>query len=513
MANTKIMNAIKMLIAMLIPCAAVSLFLIVGEGHHAVWEVMPSMNDEDFYYNQVKSVLQYGHPLGYYGYDGSHAVLGNFGAHGWFILLPHIFFSFCMGGLNFCTFAVVNLVMYAIAMMVYVLLYKPRMQDVLWGGLVFFAPMLVFYSATAMMEGELYFWAILSAVLMGKLATAKHPYSQKDVVFALLCITLASLCKVTWSILFFPFFLIIFSTKIRAIFNVLISAMSTVTAASIAYMIYRTFAAEYFPASYFIDRYVIIFQTSGINVRVIKKLFIAFVENVISTFGVYDVMWIEISKWFILIVLILSLIYLWSGNKHSYIPIVILSGFIVGVVGLYSKDEFAIRTLSPAAVFSMMYMVLNPGEKRYIKSAIRGALVFIMVSTLVVQIRYGFEDRYWYSDMDEQKYQEIENRLSVIEIEKDTDPWNNTVAVLIGDYAMLYPNRIVELFLPAGTGINYYSNLPGDMSDFKPKYILVRNDTSEGIEAIAYLEKNDFEVLISDIRGVTLLMADGILHK
>lgn len=39
-------------------------------------------NDEVSWYNQVAAVVEYGKPLGYYGYNGSYAKIGTFGPWG-----------------------------------------------------------------------------------------------------------------------------------------------------------------------------------------------------------------------------------------------------------------------------------------------------------------------------------------------------------------------------------------------------------------------------------------------
>ena len=84
-------------IALFFPVAISSLYLLLERNHQSLFSIMPAWNDEDFYYNQIKSMLEYGRPLGYYGYNGSHAPVGTFGAHGWFILLPYVVFCKIFG--------------------------------------------------------------------------------------------------------------------------------------------------------------------------------------------------------------------------------------------------------------------------------------------------------------------------------------------------------------------------------------------------------------------------------
>lgn len=44
--------------------------------------LQPVWNDEIGWYNQVAAVIEYGKPLGYYGYNGTHAQIGTWGAWG-----------------------------------------------------------------------------------------------------------------------------------------------------------------------------------------------------------------------------------------------------------------------------------------------------------------------------------------------------------------------------------------------------------------------------------------------
>ena len=99
-------------------------FIFLRLSNHWLGQVIPTWNDEDFYYKQVEAVLKYGRPLGYYGYQGSHAHIGTFGAHGFFILTPYVLFS-ALFGLNYYTIALVNNVLLAVAIFLAIVLLKP----------------------------------------------------------------------------------------------------------------------------------------------------------------------------------------------------------------------------------------------------------------------------------------------------------------------------------------------------------------------------------------------------
>ena len=99
-----------------------SLYLL--KDHQNIVNVIPEWNDEHFYYNQIMAMLKYGRPLGYYGYEGSHALFGNYGAHGFMILVPYALFAL-FAGFRYNTIAIVNHFLFAIAIYVYWKLLKP----------------------------------------------------------------------------------------------------------------------------------------------------------------------------------------------------------------------------------------------------------------------------------------------------------------------------------------------------------------------------------------------------
>ena len=61
---------------------AIILFLISAVKHIDVFALSTVYNDEISWYNQAIAVAEYGRPLGYWGFNGTHAQFGTFGAWG-----------------------------------------------------------------------------------------------------------------------------------------------------------------------------------------------------------------------------------------------------------------------------------------------------------------------------------------------------------------------------------------------------------------------------------------------
>lgn len=496
---TKKQFILYILFAVMIPMAVSSLFLALYPlGHQSFFSIMPSWNDEDFYYNQVKSILQYGHPLGYYGYDGSHASVGNFGAHGWFILIPSIIFCGIFG-LHFNSVAIMNHVLFSLVILLYGILFKPKLREYVLWSICIFSPMVLFYSNTWMMEGYNYFLALLAALIFAYVCKYEQS-SNKVYVLLVFIVVIASFSKITWVALAFPAILILLEKyEIKLVWRYVISVVATIFWMIVTWVIYGLFSASYFPNSYNIDIYRQLIERKGL-LHGIAEIIIDFIENVVATFSIYDFKWIDISKNYIVFILILSIVFIIVARnltKGNYIPLFVIVGFIGGTILLYASEGYAIRTITSAALFACAYMVavLPQSTLKYI--ILIGHIVFL-IGTMYVQNNYGFDLRAWYVATDEEKYEDIEEALECIMVNENADTaWENTVIVPLDSY----PDRIIELFLPAGVGINYYKTLPENIDELQAKYILM----SQGnVSKIDVLEEAGYKI-VEEIEGANVL--------
>ena len=93
--------------------------------------LQPVWNDEIGWYNQVAAVIEYGKPLGYYGYNGTHAQIGTWGAWGIAPLLPYAAFGKIFGwGLS--SMALANIFFLCLAMLLLVIMTRPSVTQTLW---------------------------------------------------------------------------------------------------------------------------------------------------------------------------------------------------------------------------------------------------------------------------------------------------------------------------------------------------------------------------------------------
>ncbi len=467
-------------VALLAPFLISSIYLILEAEHQSLFSIMPAWSDEDFYYNQIKSMLEYGRPLGYYGYNGSHAPVGTFGAHGWFILLPYV--AFCkIFGLHLNSIAIANHLMLAVAIFTYEMLFKPTKRRATLFATMICSPMLVFYVNSCMVEGENYFFAIMTAVLMCHIINNNGGKKAKIVLGIL--VGIAILSKVTWCVLLFPFVLVLLKDRgIKIIRKCLLAGAITVVGAVFAYCIYGIFTSPYFEGVYYLELYRIQIADNGL---LAGGIYIAkhFLKNILSTFSIYDVKWVEISKNYVLTMGLFSFVYCVGERKKdrfSFIPSFVVGAYCCGILLLYGAKADAIRNIYPAVVFAITYILIMTNIKKlrcfgYVASAA------FLIGTMIVQVNYGFAGRRWYAGEKDIEYAEIEEYMQNIKVNVFAEtPWENTLVISLASY----PDTIFELFVPAGVGLNYYASLPEDTTEIKAKYILLSNNNIHELEKV-----------------------------
>lgn len=114
-------------IFVLLPCVYV--FLLCWRFNMDVTNLPLTVNDEIGWYLQSFSVAEYGRPLGYYGYNGTHAAVGTFGAWGassiWFMALFIRVLKFIFPLPDFGVYIFNNLMWACTANLVLILCAKP----------------------------------------------------------------------------------------------------------------------------------------------------------------------------------------------------------------------------------------------------------------------------------------------------------------------------------------------------------------------------------------------------
>ena len=120
-------------IFVLLPCVYV--FLLCWRFNMDVTNLPATVNDEVGWYSQAFAVAEYGKPLGFWGYEGTHAAIGTFGPWGassiWFLALFIRVLKYIFPFPDFSIYIFNNLMWACTANLVLILCAKPDLKKLL----------------------------------------------------------------------------------------------------------------------------------------------------------------------------------------------------------------------------------------------------------------------------------------------------------------------------------------------------------------------------------------------
>ncbi|MEG1208175.1 MAG: hypothetical protein RR998_04680 [Oscillospiraceae bacterium] len=151
------------LIAAVLTCA------LKGYGLN-IFRAMPVATDEVLWYTQVKAVAEFGRPLGYFGYNGTHAALGTAGPWGIASSLPYALVMSVFGQ-GYGVMVVANIIFITLAIFAFAKMTSAREKDLLLiSAICLFAATLTNYTVFSMAETLRYAVGILLSGMVVKLA-------------------------------------------------------------------------------------------------------------------------------------------------------------------------------------------------------------------------------------------------------------------------------------------------------------------------------------------------------
>ncbi|MCD7836409.1 MAG: hypothetical protein LUG83_07140 [Lachnospiraceae bacterium] len=219
-----------------------------GESIVDVYLPSSEWNDELFYYKQVEGIVKYGYPLGYFGFNESHAIKLSFAAWSPVLVFPWVIWGIVFGW-SLLSPVICNIVLLTTAMFLFVCLAKPtwRQSGVLallfclytlfvrymlsgMPEVICFSMLIVFYAlAVNYLDNEKLYKLVLM-FLISALLTLMRPYM---LLFMLL-----------------PIYLSVRSCKAKGIAGSALTVAVTVTGYA---LIKRYLGAEYFAPLFFTD--------------------------------------------------------------------------------------------------------------------------------------------------------------------------------------------------------------------------------------------------------------------
>ncbi len=456
---------------------------------HGIFDVVPYFNDEVNYWHLVADMLEYGKPIGYMGFYGTHAPVGTFGFHGFVILLPYYLFARIFG-LHFYTLAVCNMALVSLALLLLIVLLRPPVKNMLVTGALITLPSMVskFYS-TSMLEGLNVFLAVAFGALFVKiLDTGRRRYMAA----AWLLMVFAVLAKVTWVICVPPLAMVCLKGGLRR--RATGAGLLTAVVSLAGYQVYSLFSAPYYQSKFmdfrdvFAERGVV--KGSLIMLRetfydLFRPMLIALrgqdgegsleVLNGLLLYG----MFLALALWVLRLLWIKYIkkqdIYETTGLTGRQTALLaaafsVMAMDLAGVAVLYMPIQ-TIRTAFHSYLFAVVLLsAWNPAQagkmektakterpaKRVVPLWLRGlSRVFLLLSfastvTLCVT-GDGFGEKLFWSEQFQEEYDQTRAFLGqYIHLDESQVGWRNTVAYMEGTPELYW------MCMPPGTGLNYH---------------------------------------------------------
>lgn len=230
-----------------------------GESIGRVYLPASEWNDELFYYKQVEGIMKYGYPIGYFGFNESHALKLSFAAWSPVLVFPWIIWGIVFGW-NLLSPVICNIILLTLAVFLFMCLAKPTWKQTGVLALLFclytlfvrymlsgmpevicFSLLIIFYGlAVNYLDRERVYKLALLFVISG-LLTLMRPYM---LLFMLL-----------------PVYLCIKKYRIKGV----LSSAFTVGAVLVCYALIKHYlGAEYFAPLFFTD-WITTFFDKGIG--------------------------------------------------------------------------------------------------------------------------------------------------------------------------------------------------------------------------------------------------------
>lgn len=418
-------------------------------------------NDEAAYYQWIKTCITTGQSVGYWGFNGNHAILGTGGAWSPAILWPYAIFAYVFPlSKGFVYF--VNLFYITLANIIFYFCVKPDGRQCIKLALAqATSAVFIVYISVNMSEMFRYAIAIVIAGLLYQILFKESPKVVKYVITPLIII--GAVQVYVFFAFCVPIYVFAIMKKSRLWAKLLVSVVSMGVVALGSYYLLHLISSNYN-----------IHKTEAL-LNAVKEMDIvgavlAFLRMMKQGAGDVFRMWTYVYSnplipfhvlFSILLIVVSAGLVIWrilkvKGKKDtSFInkdtAIVIIVAYSIAIfywmyMTLYSIDPFTfMRGTYIAVIFAVYMMAMMENKWLY-----RGLLVFQSISLffLPVNMEYYMSGHYTTAQEDAQ-WAELEERIAeVIKVDESRSAWENTVAM----YTM-EPKAICAM--PGGIGVNF----------------------------------------------------------
>lgn len=259
--NNKISGIICIAILGLLPVLSVLIRNIINPAPVSL--ITSQWNDELFYFKQVESIIDYGYPRGFYGFNESKALSLSFAAWSPVLVWPWVLFGSIFGWTLDNVF-IYNLLIYIIAMISFGVLVKPNFKQTavisVW-FLSFFLNARYIYSSmpeVICFSHLIIYWALMISYLRG---------GKKSEVGGAIVLAILMTFMRPYLILFLLFSLIVMiatARRERKFIDVILAIMAFSLTGFVYYLINHFLSAEYLMPFFYTD-FITTFFTDGIG--------------------------------------------------------------------------------------------------------------------------------------------------------------------------------------------------------------------------------------------------------
>ena len=229
-------------------------------------------NDELFYFKQVEAIIDYGYPLGYYGFNESHALSLSFAAWSPVLVWPWVLLGSIFGW-TLTSVYFYNTFIYMLALFLFALFAKPDVKQTagisVW-FLAFFLNVRYIYSCmpeVICFAHLIVFWGLILGFYSGSGTGKKH---GRGYLYAAALLSMLMTFMRPYLILFLLLplaILIVYAEKKKRIFYILGSFVILGITAFIYYLLNHYLSAEYLMPFFYTD-FITTFFTDGFGAGV-----------------------------------------------------------------------------------------------------------------------------------------------------------------------------------------------------------------------------------------------------
>lgn len=479
-------------------------------------KLIPVYSDEMSWYGQVMSVVEYGSPLGYYGYNATHAVLGTFEPWGPFIIyfmaiIPAIL-KYILGISGYHVIILGNIFWLCFANFLFLILTNPKRKNIIKliiGSIILY--LIWIYVLLLMAESLRYSFSIILAGMMiyclnSSSKTKMYPimlYVITPIVILLFMSTYVMFSAVIpiWLYCIYKRNVEILSKhKILYILGGLL--LCGIVTLGIFY-VNALFSAPYITNGY--DNIIEAFKIGIIpGIRNVFDVFLNSAKSVdiwsmlnMSNID-YGSITFYVLFYYLTMALLISSIYKSLKKKqiqnaeNSIISLYMLTIFLLGFFILYSVERWTlVRGINVALIFVIYIQAVSNQNTIDFKKVVSFACLGILPMAM-----------FWTSStipnrMSEEKIEMLNDYKNIfdryIQVDSKNESWENSIAM----YGS--PENLLSGAFPAGIGLNYMIN--NDINNINAKYAVVFHNEELANE----IERNNYTKVYSDDKVAILI--------